>query len=168
MPRVIITTVGTSLLGNIKRDRKLEKPTDQDLSNYLRHTNPVEASAETNSLSRLLVEGNEIVLVHSETDEGKQCAEMLGKHFESSGYKVTLHKVRYLSYAESQFKMRGLCSLVGDLCELIRQEQKAGKEICINATGGFKAEIAYSTLVGLLFDIPVYYIHDAFHDIIEM
>jgi hypothetical protein len=40
--------------------------------------------------------------------------------------------------------------------------------VLINATGGFKAEIAYATLVGLLFDVPVYYIHEAFRDIIEM
>lgn len=38
----------------------------------------------------------------------------------------------------------------------------------MNATGGFKAEIAYATLVGLLLDVPVYYIHEAFRQIIEM
>jgi CRISPR-associated protein (Cas_APE2256) len=38
----------------------------------------------------------------------------------------------------------------------------------MNATGGFKAEIAYAMLVGLLFDAPIFYIHEAFRDIIEM
>lgn len=38
----------------------------------------------------------------------------------------------------------------------------------INATGGFKAEIACAVLVGLLFDVPVYYIHEAFREIVEL
>lgn len=38
----------------------------------------------------------------------------------------------------------------------------------INATGGFKAEIAYAVLAGLLFDLPVVYIHERFNKIIEM
>jgi len=64
--------------------------------------------------------------------------------------------------------MRGLRSLVATLISLIRKERAGGREVLVNATGGFKAEIAYATLVGLLFDVPVYYIHEAFQDIIEM
>ncbi len=64
--------------------------------------------------------------------------------------------------------MRGLRSLVATLVEIIRKEREAGREVLVNATGGFKAEIAYATLVGLLFDVPVYYIHEAFKEIIEL
>lgn len=52
--------------------------------------------------------------------------------------------------------MRGLRSLVATLIDQIRQEKKQVREVLINATGGFNAEIAYATLVGLLFDVPVY------------
>lgn len=76
--------------------------------------------------------------------------------------------VPHLTYAEKQFKMRGLRSLVGTIVELVEHEKKAGNEVAINATGGFKAEIAYATLIGLLYDIPVYYIHDAFKEIIDL
>ncbi len=69
----------------------------------------------------------------------------------------------------------GRCSLALDLMEEFRAaivDRLAltlfRREIIINATGGFKAEIAYATLVGLLFDTPVFYIHEAFRDIIEM
>ena len=166
--RTILTTVGTSLLKNAKRDLKCDGPTDQQLANYLRHTDPVQASAETNSLSRLLQEGDRIVFLCSQTDEGRQCAEALARHYRNAGYNVPgTVEVHDLTYTESRFKLRGLRSLVTTLIELIRDEQRSGREVFINATGGFKAEIAYATLVGLLFRVPVHYIHEAFRDIID-
>jgi hypothetical protein len=88
--------------------------------------------------------------------------------YTSQGYSADAVVVAHLTYTEQRFKMRGLRSLVATLIELIRRERQQGRDVCINATGGFKAEIAYATLVGLLFDVPVYYIHEAFRDIIEM
>jgi putative CRISPR-associated protein (TIGR02619 family) len=166
--RTILTTVGTSLLGNAKRDLKVEQPSDQQLANYIRHTPPEKVSAETNSLSRLLREGDRAIFLHSHTKEGKRCAETLRRHYAGEGYKADLREVSDLTYTESRFKMRGLRSLVATLIDLIRSERRQKREVLVNATGGFKAEIAYATLVGLLFDVPVYYIHEAFHDIIEM
>jgi len=170
--RTFLTTVGTSLLGNARRSLDPAQPAavaDQQLSNYLSHADPTKASAETNSLSRLLHEGDRVVFLHSQTDEGRQCAEALQRHFDGQrDYTATLVGVPDLTYAESRFKMRGLRSLVATLISLIRKERASGREVLVNATGGFKAEIAYATLVGLLFDVPVYYIHEAFQDIIEM
>ncbi|MCS7158709.1 MAG: putative CRISPR-associated protein [Blastocatellia bacterium] len=166
--RTILVTVGTSLLSNAKRDLKVEQPSDQQLANYLRHTAAEKATAETNSLSRLLKEGDHIVFLHSQTDEGKLCAEALRRHYEGEGYQARLQEVPDLTYTESRFKMRGLRSLVATLIDLVRRERQQDREVLINATGGFKAEIAYATLVGLLFDVPVYYIHEAFREIIEM
>jgi putative CRISPR-associated protein (TIGR02619 family) len=155
-------------LSNAKRDLKVEKPDDQQLANYVRHTDPEKASAETNSLSRLLQTDDRIGFLHSQTDDGKRCAETLRRHYEGEGYVADLREVPDLTYTESRFKMRGLRSLVATLIDLIRNERKQGREVLVNATGGFKAEIAYATLVGLLFDVPVYYIHEVFRDIIEM
>ncbi|GBC81423.1 hypothetical protein HRbin10_00535 [bacterium HR10] len=166
--RTILTTVGTSLLSNAKRDLKVEEVNEHELANYLRRTDPERASAETNSLSRILREDDRIVFLHSQTEEGKFCARALERHYRSQGHDTELREVPDLTYAESRFKMRGLRSLVGTMIDLIRQERQRGREVLINATGGFKAEIAYATLVGLLFDVPVYYIHEAFRDIIQM
>lgn len=166
--RTILTTVGTSLLTNIKRDWNVEKPDEQQLVNYIRHTGAERVSAETNSLSRLLQPGDCIVLLHSQTEDGARCAEALRRYYEGQGYKVSVREVPDLTYTESRFKVRGLRSLVAMLIDLIRSEKRQGREVIVNATGGFKAEIAYATLVGLLFDVPVYYIHEAFREIIEM
>ena len=147
--RTILVTVGTSLLSNAKRDLKDEHPGDRQLANYLCHTDARKASAETNSLSRLLTQGDEhIVFLRSQTDEGRQCAEALARHYEHAKYGTRVIEVPDLTYTESRFKMRGLRSLVAKLIEQIRNEKAQQREVLINATGEFKAEIAYATLVG--------------------
>lgn len=164
----ILATVGTSLLGNARRDLQAEQPNAQQLANSLRHTDVVLASAETNSLSRLVQAQDRIVFLCSQTPEGRQCAAALASHYKNAGYETDMVEVPDLTYTESRFKMRGLQSLVATLIEQIRHEKAQARQVLINATGGFKAEIAYATLVGLLFDVPVYYIHEAFRDIIAM
>lgn len=166
--RTIITTVGTSLLQNAKRDLRVEAPDAGQLDAYLRRTDPVKASAETNSLSRMLQEEDKVIFLHLETDEGRLCAEAMARFYKAQGFRSELVKVPHLTYAEKQFKMRGLRSLVGMMVELVEREKVAGNEVAINATGGFKAEIAYATLIGHLYDGPVYYIHDAFKEIIDL
>jgi putative CRISPR-associated protein (TIGR02619 family) len=166
--RTILATVGTSLLGNTRRDLQVEQPNTAQLANYLRHTGAVQASAETNALSRLIQAQDRIVFLCSQTPEGRQCAVALASHYRNAGYETDMVEVPDLTYTESRFKMRGLQSLVATLIDQIRREKAQARQVLINATGGFKAEIAYATLVGLLFDVPVYYIHEAFRDIIEM
>ena len=166
--RTILTTVGTSLLGNARHDLQVEQPNAHQLANYLRHVDVIRASAETNSLSRLLQERDQVIFLCSQTPEGKQCAEALAQYYKNAGYQTKVVEVPDLTYTESRFKMRGLQSLVATLIDQIRREKAQARQVLINATGGFKAEIAYATLVGLLFDVPVYYIHEAFHDIIVM
>ncbi|MGC8783132.1 MAG: putative CRISPR-associated protein [Armatimonadota bacterium] len=161
--RTIIVTVGTSLLSNAERAGKAD-----DLQTYLRFTEPERASAETNSLSRLLQKDDRLVFLHSQTEEGRRAAEALAIFYKNNDHLTELREVTDLQYRESRFKMRGLRSLVATLVEIIRRERDAGREVLVNATGGFKAEIAYATLVGLLFDVPVYYIHEAFQEIIEL
>lgn len=166
--RTILITVGTSLLTNAQRHWQKQELSDQEIANYLSRTDPIRASAETNSLSRILREGDKLIFLHSQTEEGKFCADSLRRYYENQGYRSESQEIPDLTYTESRFKMRGLRSLVATLIERIRQERQAQREVLINATGGFKAEIAYATVVGLLFDVPVYYIHEAFRDIIQM
>jgi putative CRISPR-associated protein (TIGR02619 family) len=166
--RTILVTVGTSLLTNALRDLRKEKLSTHDIAKYLHDTPPERASAETNSLSRILQKGDRLVFLSSQTEEGKFCAEALRRHYEQQEYQTEILEIPDLTYKESRFKMRGLRSLVATLIDCIRRERQAQREVLINATGGFKAEIAYATLVGLLFDVPIYYIHEAFRDIIQM
>lgn len=167
MDRTILVTVGLSLLNHTRRESDEKNVTDMDLANRLRWTDPVDACAETNSLSRLLQKDDALVFLHSDTEEGRRLGEVLQRHYSNKGYTSRSEQVHGLEYAESRFKLRGLRCLVATLVDLIETERKKGREVAINATGGFKAEIAYATLVGLLFRVPVYYIHEEFNNIIE-
>ena len=66
-----------------------------------------------------------------------------------------------------------MCNTVcGNFIRLLAGElktaQRTGRATLINATGGFKAEIAYATAVGLVFRTPVCYIHEMFGDIVTL
>ncbi|MGB9553523.1 MAG: putative CRISPR-associated protein, partial [bacterium] len=116
-------------------------------------------------------EGDQLIFLHSDTTEGELCATVLGRYYEQKGYQTTVEVIPHLSYREAHFRSRGLRSLVGKLVKIIEDERNRwgqSAEIIINATGGFKAEGAYATLVGLLFNVPVYYIHEVFQEIVKM
>jgi len=160
--RTIITTVGISLLGKAKTDEPL------DYLRSLPEESLEEASAETNSLMRLLQPKDKIVFLHSETEEGKKAAEALTDFYKGRKYDAEAREIPSLKYDEKQFAMRGLRSFVTQLVQCIQENRKAQREVIINATGGFKAEFAYAFLVGLLFEVPVYYIHEKFREIISL
>ncbi|MEN3185045.1 MAG: putative CRISPR-associated protein [Atribacterota bacterium] len=163
--RTVISTVGTSLLRSFEKS-SLNFVT---LLTFVNTADPRKACAETNALSRLLQEGDRLIFLHSDTEEGKLCAGVLAQHYAQNGYETIVDCIRYLSYREAHFRLRGLRSLVGKLADLIERERTIHKrEVIINATGGFKAEGVYATLVGLLFNVPVWYIHEMFQEVVKM
>lgn len=165
--RKVLCTVGTSLISNAARSG-LKEPTPAALTDFINRTGEALACAETNSLSRLLHEDDRLFFLHSQTNEGKLCAETLCSYYEKKGFRAQTKEITSLTYAHDTFALRGLKALIDVLIEEIRLSRRMNMETIINATGGFKAEIAYATLVGLIFKIPVYYIHEVFKDIIEM
>lgn len=162
--RTIISTVGTSLL----KCSGANSPTLAELLHFLSSEDPKRACAETNSLWHLLKKEDESYFLHSDTEEGELCARALVEYYKKQGYASRCEVIPRLSYREDTFRLQGLRSLVSKLVEVIQEIRKGGRKPLINATGGFKAEAAYATLVGILFDVPVYYIHEAFHKIVEM
>lgn len=169
--RTIITTTGTSLISNYRNSLGAtgkSMPTLQEILGYLREVSPEQASAETNSLSRLLQEGDEIVFLHSETDDGRLCTEALSEFYKSKGYRCMVKEISNLRYGAQQFKNKGLRSLVAEMAQIVRERKRQKHEVLINATGGFKVESAYAVLIGILFQAPVYYVHERFEDIIAL
>ncbi len=161
--KLIINTVGTSLLGNAKR---LNLESDLEILEFL-HRDPRAASAETNALDRLLEVNDRAVLLYSQTAEGKRCAELIQAHVNKT-HRCDIEEVQGLSYAEKGFVQHGLKNFVQALAKHIRDAKRAQLTPFINATGGFKAEIAYATAVGLVFKTPVCYIHEKFGDIVTL
>lgn len=161
MSTVILTTVGTSLLLNARRDNRVQ---DSEILAYIKQ-DPIKASAETNSLKRILHKGDEIVLLHSDTEEGARAAEFLEMYWQQQGVACSRVRIPGLAYEAQGFVDYGLKNFVRALASQIRKAFKAQKEVIINATGGFKAEISYATVLGLVFKVPVCYIHEQFKEI---
>ena len=180
MKTLIISTVGISLLTNYLRSKGIkESDVDSidksDIFAFI-DKDPHAASAETNSLLKILDElGKEgvttkdlyFIFLVSETKEGEFCAEILSKYF-SDKMKVPsfIVEIEGLRYDEKAFVYKGLMKLLEEVVRIVREHKD--KRIIINATGGFKAEIAYLTVIGAILGLEVYYIHEKFKDIVKL
>lgn len=162
--RTIITTTGTSLLGNTARELQKHQSlvTDDELQDFFDRAGAVKASAETNSLPKIATPDDEIVMLYTNTPEGARCAKQIEKYLNKQGWKELRTCQLSLQQNEDQFERYGLRNLVDILVDEIGKAQRNNREVIINATGGFKAEIAYTTMVGMIFQVPVKYIYQDF------
>ncbi|MEW6263969.1 MAG: putative CRISPR-associated protein [Thermodesulfobacteriota bacterium] len=167
--RAIVTTVGTSLLTNYKKTAtSAEPPSAERLAVYLELTPPQTASAETNSLTRLELDPARDYLYFfcSDTDEGRLCGQALTTHYEAKGFYLAAPAcLEGLTSNHKLFREKGLIALVNRLADLIEQYDR---RVVINATGGYKAQIAYATLMGLLYRVEVNYIHEDFSGMVRL
>ena len=178
-PNTLICTLGTSLFGNLRNlassdpERALSKAYQQKdwpkVSSHLIDLEPTDriCGAEINSVANLVsdeaVEPVNLHLLHSDTSDGETIAGVLQSYFTAHGWgNVAGHKLEQLSDADPKmFRTQGLRNLAKKCGELVRAA--GGPEFCaINATGGYKAQIAIAVLIGQALDIPVYYKHEFF------
>lgn len=176
MLRLLICSVGTSLLSGKDRPWKWspggarELPDSRVVQEWLEQADPVQASAETNTLSRLEVgSADRIVFLHSDTPDGTYCAVRLAEYYRSRARAVELKRIGQLGYGAKSFS-RGLKSLIDLTCGLVRQAwlSNTGENIVICATGGFKAEIAYLNLLGALLQVEVVYIYEQHEGLVSL
>lgn len=185
--KTVIATLGTSLQTNLARlannaeakeveraaaeayrAKQAEKVADQ-----LARDNPAanRMSAEINSLTSLIARGFadpecNLFLCHSDTDDGRFIAAILAEYYERRHHRVQTLPIASLSDSDPRlFRTEGLRNLVRQLCKVIRDYDPSS--VAINATGGYKAQIAVAVLVGQSLQVPVYYMHERFNDIIE-
>lgn len=176
MPREIICTVGTSLLTN-RDDRPWSGwnpakgdplPDAAEVDAWLRQADLVKASAETNTLRLLeLDETDTLSLLHSDTAEGRFCAERLAELYREAIREVHLEKIGQLGYAARNFS-RGLKALVDVVLKRVHAAGEQGRLPVFCATGGFKAEIAFMNLMGALLGIEVVYIHELHRELVRL
>lgn len=176
--RTAICTVGTSLSSNYNRIvRPQELPDQKVLLRFLNEHEITQACAEGNSLKRLMNEdklrqGDRIIFLHSATVEGSLCGNALAEYYSLCGFTTESVEIAGLNYEHKQFRNSGLKSLVDELVVLLDKYAPPNDSIeeprMIVATGGFKAEVAYATLTGISYRVPVYYIHEKFDGIVEI
>lgn len=132
--------------------------------------------AEINSIYALAKKGQlniwQIIFFVSDTEAGKHTGEVLTAYFESCKDKLGLQNVKYCCIKNLQdkcprdFRTLGLRNLVREVGKVV---QSVGDPslVAIDATGGYKAQIAVAALIGVALDIDVYYRHDKFGEIIS-
>jgi len=167
--RAVINTVGTSLIANFKKNQPGCDVTEDNLLSYMNKRPESEICAETNALSRIknLNENDDyLYFLCSESEEGTLCGHLLHRYYEKRNFYFSkVIPIEGLVKEFDIFKTKGLINLVNTLCDLIKEYKS---NVIINATGGYKAEIAYATLIGILFKVSVFYIHEDFKGIVEL
>ncbi|MBS3932827.1 MAG: CRISPR-associated DxTHG motif protein [Truepera sp.] len=112
----LLTTVGTSLLNNARSKGFIG---EREILSYV-NSDPKAASAETNSLLRIMQKDNEIVLLHSDTPEGSRSAELLARYYPQQGVACRLVRIAGLAYEAQGFANYGLKNFVrtlaGEMC----------------------------------------------------
>ena len=191
---VLICTVGTSLFeGNLKKLASLEanaKPKNwqaiqhayetgqwQSLARELVQVNPTEriCGAEINTIYDLISTKKrsiqKLYLLVSDTEAGEHTGRVLKQYFLKNPL-FKFSEVEYKSIEKLQdqeprdFKIYGLRNLVRRIGEII-QRVGGPDQVMIDATGGYKAQIAIAVLIGQILNIPVSYKHERFSEIID-
>ncbi|MGA7499671.1 MAG: putative CRISPR-associated protein [Isosphaeraceae bacterium] len=127
--------------------------------------------AEINSLASLVAKGYaaadaNLVFCHSDTADGQAIGRILEVYFRRAGHSsAQARTITDLQDRDARlFRTRGLRNLAREVCKVIRDY---GPPSCaINATGGYKAQIAVAVLMGQALGVPVYYKHELFDEII--
>jgi putative CRISPR-associated protein (TIGR02619 family) len=128
--------------------------------------------AEINSLASLVAKGYaaadaNLVFCHSDTADGQAIGRILEVYFRRAGHSsVQARTITDLQDRDARlFRTRGLRNLAKEVCKVIRDYGAAS--CAINATGGYKAQIAVAVLMGQSLGVPVYYKHELFDEIIS-
>lgn len=130
--------------------------------------------AEINTVEEAVKRGwlrlENLVLLVSDTERGRQTGEVL-KHYFTERRDLGLRVVEYDVVEDLQdgdpkrFRVHGLRNLVRRVGHWV---QHYGREsVAIDATGGYKAQIAVAVIIGQAMDIPVFYKHERFSEVID-
>lgn len=126
-------------------------------------------SAEIKSLAKMgLDRGDRVYFLVSDTLDGEACA-ALNKSYLEQGWEceVVLEPIRGLQSVDGLlFRREGLKNLLGRLIQLL--DEHSSRDLRLNVTAGFKSVIPYVTLLGMIYDRPVMYIHEKSNEVLTL
>ncbi|MGY2838030.1 putative CRISPR-associated protein [Thermostichus sp. MS-CIW-41] len=171
--QTIIMTVGTSLLTNLDKDLQPQRPwvgqktigdPEQALA-WMKRTDLELISAETNTYLRLDPTSNDaLILLHSETPDGLECAQILKLFFEQE---LGQQQVSLVPLPGINYELEG--SSLERMAELLKQLAESAKGlVTFAATGGFKAQAMIMAVVGSQLGVPVCYIHEQYKSLVYL
>jgi putative CRISPR-associated protein (TIGR02619 family) len=184
-PSILICTIGTSLFANLKGIKPGEhqglatafaERNWQALAGELAQRSPDErvCGAEINSVASMIEKQYVqpdcgLFFLHSDTEDGRNIADVLVNYYRNSPGKKHA-PVKAVGMPDLQekdpkrFRTKGLRNLARKMCGIIREYLVPA--CAINATGGYKAQIAIAVLLGQALAVQVYYKFELFPEII--
>lgn len=188
MIHTLICTVGNSLLDNLSKlgEKDLTHSDLQELyirkewkklAKTLLNIDPASyiCGVEINTISEINTKRNvsleNLIFLISDTPSGQMSGTLLKNYFE---FRTDLHLRNVISDTieklqpenPQDFKRDGLRNLVRKITEYSQKFGGSG-EVAINATGGYKAQIALSAIIGQVLNLPVFYKYENFPEIIN-
>jgi len=184
MPKLILTSVGTSVARTFSGDDTYKAIIGQPIENLEKHKKECgslkkliienirlldldtekglqEASAEIKSLKKIGVNrADEIVLFATDTADGKLCAEVIEAFIQEYWQcKTQLEVIEGLQVTDAQkFEREGVKNYLERLLQLMENFRYG--DVILNPTGGFKSVVPYTTLAAMLFQKPSQYIFE--------
>lgn len=188
MIHTLICTTGSSLLDNLRKisDQNssssdlhvaYDKKDWKRVAKVLLNMDPVsrQCGVEINTIWELHNRKNfaleNLVFLISDTLDGKITGTILENYFslrtDLSLRNVICDRVEKLQHDNpNEFKVDGLRNFVQKITEYSQKFGGSG-EVAINATGGYKAQIALATIIGQVLNLPVFYKYENFAEIIN-
>lgn len=176
--RRILCSVGISLLQPAGGEKPWtwrpgqDFPSDDEVLSFLSRTEPRRTCAELGTLFELDAlspnGGAEVILLTSDTEESVWCGRNIASFLKSRSVPTRCRRIPGLTYEDVSSFSQGLRELVRVSLHEIGLARAEGIHVQIAATGGFKAETAYLTLVGILSQVSVFYLHERFHELVEL
>lgn len=170
----MISTVGTSLLANLRREG-WDMDNEIAVVKGLQGMDPAEKllGAEINSNHSILqqerLEPERLYLCVSDTPDGERIGRLLQQYYRDLFEQVEVIKITGLQSEDPRrFRNQGLRNLVREIADIVKREREHGRDLIINATGGFKAQISFAGLIGQVLEIPVFYMFENFSEVIEL
>jgi len=124
--------------------------------------------AEINSTDSMVKLGfvndaTRLFFLHSDTNDGRNVARVLCAYYGGRAQNCQIESLQDVDPRE--FRTKGLRNLAKQMCRILLEHR--GQARGINATGGYKAQIAVAALIGQAVGVPVFYKHERFDDIIQ-
>ena len=127
-------------------------------------------SAEIHSLVRIgLAQSDRIVLLASSTDDGYSCALAVKKYLEYHWKDITVEvkKIEGLQVLNAEiFRTTGVVEFVRNLIDQV--ELYGANNVILNPTGGYKALVPYTVLLGMLKGVKCQYIFEQSTTLLEL
>jgi putative CRISPR-associated protein (TIGR02619 family) len=182
----LICTVGTSLLGNVRRLDAADpirvafesQNWTQVARSLLDRSNTEQVcGAEVNSITsicnaEMLGDRVHLLFLVSDTADGQTIGEILQHYYSHRQNPLNFTQVQVVKLAGlrdddvTAFQQEGLKNLVRVISQEVRKY--SSEAIAINATGGYKAQISFAGMIGQALDIPVYYLFEKFSKVIVL